>query len=393
MSERPSDQRGFSLIELLIATLLLLVAMAAVFAAVHPAQGSFAAEPERADLQQRMRVVAETLSRELGAAGSGMSPGGIGSAATDGLPPLLPYREGLRGADPPGTFRSDTITLLSTTRGAAQTTLAAGLAATSTTALIDSGALCGGDASCRFRAGMDVVVFDGSGAYDAFLVTAVAGGAVSLRPNGSGGSHVYPPGSRIVETSRRTFYLKADAAAGAYQLMRYDGGSGDDVPVVDHIVRFSLEYLGEPEPPRLLRDLDSGGVLTSYGPAPPDVTTPAAAYPPGENCLFARDGGGVPVSRLTALPETRPGLAALNAGVLGDGPWCPDASAPHRYDADLLRVRAVVISVRVEAAAAGVRGSNGRLFARAGSSRSGLWFVPDQNLTFTVAPPGLETRR
>ena len=37
--------------------------------------------------------------------------------------------------------------------------------------------------------------------------------------------------------------------------MRYDGGSGADVPVVDHVVGLSVEYLGDPDPPRMRRPL------------------------------------------------------------------------------------------------------------------------------------------
>ena len=42
-------------------------------------------------------------------------------------------------------------------------------------------------------------------------------------------------------------------------------------------------------------------------------------------------------------------LARLDPGTLTDGPWLPDSSFPHRFDADLLRVRRVHAAVRVRA--------------------------------------------
>ena len=66
---------GFSLVELIIAMALTTMVVAGVFAVVQPAQGVFAIEPERADMQQRLRLAVETLTRDLSMAGSGLYPG------------------------------------------------------------------------------------------------------------------------------------------------------------------------------------------------------------------------------------------------------------------------------------------------------------------------------
>jgi hypothetical protein len=47
---------------------------------------------------------------------------------------------------------------------------------------------------------------------------------------------------------------------------------------------------------------------------------------------------------------------------LVDGPWCPDAVNQNRWDADLLRIRRVAITIRVEAALSALRGPAGMLF-------------------------------
>ena len=75
---RPED--GFSLLEIVIATALMLLVTAGVFSMMDPAHGSFATEPEKADLQQRLRVGADTLSKDLIMAGAGAYLGtGVGS--------------------------------------------------------------------------------------------------------------------------------------------------------------------------------------------------------------------------------------------------------------------------------------------------------------------------
>ena len=96
---------GFSLIELLIATSLMLLVMVSVFQAMHPAYGSFRAEPEMTDLQQRLRVATETLTRELLAAGGGTFQGQNAGPLDDFFASILPFRQGRRNADPPGTHK------------------------------------------------------------------------------------------------------------------------------------------------------------------------------------------------------------------------------------------------------------------------------------------------
>lgn len=82
---------GFTLVELLIAMLLTLVVTAALFALVDPATGGFHAQPEAADVHQRLRVAVDALTRDLLAAGAGVAPGGA--------PAVAPYRVGPLASD------------------------------------------------------------------------------------------------------------------------------------------------------------------------------------------------------------------------------------------------------------------------------------------------------
>lgn len=337
-----SDVRGFSLIELLIATGVLLAVMASVFGAVSPAQGSFRVQSEKTDLQQRLRVTVDTLTTNLMLAGAGPAQGPDTGAFHRYFAALLPYRLGRRSPDPAGTFKSDTVTLLTTNPGATQTTIAQPLGARSGTLQVNSGPGCPtGDPVCGFKVGMDVIVFDDSGAFDLFTVSSIQGNILNVLHNMRDSTRTYAANtSHVVEATSRTFYLKTDRVTDTVQLMQYGGAGGADVPVVDHVVGLSFTYLGEP-------------ITTSVGPE----------------------------------------LSPIGSGELVDGPWRPDAVDPNRYDEDLLRVRAVAITVRVEASATSLRGPAGSLFTRGGSASTARALLPDQEMQFVVAPRNLNIAR
>src|SRR5439155_11333644 len=176
-----------------------------------------------------------------------------------------------------------------------------------------------------------------------------------------------PNTTKVVQMSSHTYYLKADAATQTYQLMHYDGGLGPDVPVVDNVVGLSFDYYGDPQPPQVI---DPAKLTTSYGPHPPSLATalPSGACPNGENCVI-KVVGGFQAPRLPVLGGGGSTLVKLDATNLTDGPWCPDAGNANRWDADLLRVRKVVVSLRVQSAVASLRGPASTLFTVGGPSR------------------------
>jgi hypothetical protein len=116
----------------------------------------------------------------------------------------------------------------------------------------------------------------------------------------------------------------------------------------------------------------------------------------GENCIFAVDPATaaqaprLPILFAAAAPN---GLVRLTAAQLTDGPWCPDEANAHRWDADLLRIRAIGVTLRVEAADRALRGPAGPLFVNAGLARSGSRWLPDQTIHFQVSPRNLQRRR
>jgi hypothetical protein len=107
-----------------------------------------------------------------------------------------------------------------------------------------------------------------------------------------------------------TYYLRRDPATGTTQLMRYDGLE-TDLPLADHVTRLEFAY-------------------------------------------FLADG------------------APPSPGLFEDGPWFPDDHDRNRFDLDLLRVRRVRVTLRVQAAPPMLRR-----------------FLPDREISFDVAPRNL----
>jgi type II secretory pathway pseudopilin PulG len=385
--------RGFSIVELIVALAVSLLIASAVFAMIAPAGDSFQVQPESADVQQRLRVAIDTLHRDLGAAGAGPATTLGADGARQLAPGTFPFRVGRSNPDPPGIFGSDRIAAWYVSASAPQAWLAAPLASAAGTATIAPGAGCAdGDPSCGFRPGMLVGVFGPSGAWDLFSITAVEGPLLSLQHNLRDSATVYPPlESAIAEITVRTYFFREDRATGLPQLMRYDAAGGGDIPVVDHVAQFSVEYFGDAEPPLPIAGGEGEPDRVTYGPPPPPLEEQRSQYPPGENCAFARTAGGAVVSRLASLGAGGT-LVAIGGVLLTDGPWCPDATSPNRYDADLLRVRAVAIDLTIEAAVASLRGPAGMLFTRAGTAR-GTRVVPDRHGRITISPRAMNGGR
>jgi prepilin-type N-terminal cleavage/methylation domain-containing protein len=386
---------GFSLVELLLASAIGLLLVATALVLTSQAEGTFKAQPEAADMQQRLRVAIDAVTKDLMMAGAGMDGGAAAGPLDRFFAPVLPYRIGAWQPGEPGSFDTRVISIVFVPEGAPQTTTMDSLLGATSDVRIRLGAGCPvTDTLCGFREGMGVVLFDDSGAHDVFTVRAAAGQTLSLELRGTQLSRAYSAGAYIAQVSVDTYYLKSDPPSGAFQLAHYDGFRSD-MPVTDQVVDLGFEYYGEPRPPAIVRALsEADGPWTTYGPKPPEaeVDDPRDAWPAGENCVFALiEGSHVP--RLADLNAGADGLVRLDPAILRDGPWCPDAGMPGRFDADLLRVRKIVVTMRVQVASSALRGPAGVLFARGGTSKGGERFVPDQEIRFDVAPRNLNLDR
>lgn len=392
---------GFTIIEMLIATIVMMTVTGAVFTLLNPAQGINQTQPEVSDLQQRMRVGVDTLTKDLIMAGAGSYMGSSAGALYNYFAPIMPYRSGDATPDPPNLFyRNDTLSLMYVPPTPAQTGVVQNLGnGNSQEIVVKPQYNCGldkHDQLCGFQEGMRVLVYDVDGSWDSTTITTVQDEALHLQHSGKLSS-AYDSGSAVLtEVATHTYYLKTDIGTNTYQLMHYDGYK-TDLPVVDNVVKLNFAYFGDPQPPMLIpgKSLCEAGVkgpFTTYGPKPPCLgLAPKWTYASGENCAFTV-AGGVQVPRLPNLAATT-GEVELTPAMLTDGPWCPDPAFDNRFDADLFRIRRVVVTLRVQAALASLRGPAGLLFTRGGTSTSSQRYLPDQEIKFSVTPRNMTLGR
>ena len=191
----------------------------------------------------------------------------------------------------------------------------------------------------------------------------------------------------VTPSESRTYHLKQDAE-GIWQLMQYDGLASDQ-PAVEDVIALRFEYFGSGEPPTA-SVTPRGDVRVTYGaaPPPPSVDDPGDTWGAGENCTIA-NAGGQHVPRLANLGA---GVVPIAPALLQDGPWCPDAAHPFRFDADLLRIRRVTVQVRLQAARP-FRGLPGAWFTNGGAAGDPWRFVPDERVTLEVMPRNVHVAR
>jgi Tfp pilus assembly protein PilW len=383
-----------NMIELVISVAITMAVTGGIFAVLNPAHGTFQTQPELADMQQRLRVGNETLVRVLSMAGAGSYSGSQSGSLVQFFAPILPYRQGGNSAMDDGgvRFRSDAITVMYVPATASQATIRDALADESAPVRLNADAGCPADAThlCGFTESMDVIVYDAAGRFDTFTVQHAEGDELVLRHNQQSPlAATYAAGAKIAQVVTHVYYLNRTTN----QLMHYNGHRAAGVPVLDNVVGLAFEYLGESRPPELRVPEDTNR-MTTYGPKPPPLGTQVGTYwPPGENCTFAAIGPPAErhVSRLPVILGTDDEPIRLNdAGhpesSLTDGPWCPDPAAANRWDADLLRIRRVTVTLRVQSAVAALRGRNPLLFRNPGTSLGGGQFAPDRELRFDVTP-------
>ena len=357
MNSRRRLEAGFTLVEALAATTIVVLLTAGVLSALNPARGVFKTQPEVADMQQRLRTGVDALTRDLLSAGAGPYSGaGTGNLAGY-FAPIMPFRRGLDSGmdDGVGVFKTDAITIVYVPPTSAQTTVKSDMPTASSQVVIDTEPGCPQDVRtglvdplCGFKANdTKAAMFDGTGAFDTLTVTSTDEAAQALgfqQTQQSALSKAYPGSAsrhltKIVEISIHVYYLNT----ATHQLMHYDGFS-TVTPVLDNVAGLDFEYYGDPSPPIFARPGKDQKV--TYGPSPPAQGVTQAPFAPGENCTWQMSGEGQ-VTRLASLGSAGGGLVRLTASQLTDGPWCPDDFNANRYDADLLRVRRVRITLRV----------------------------------------------
>ena len=405
MTGTRTSQSGFTLVEVLVATTIVLVVTAAILDVVNQSGGVFQVQPEVSEIQQRLRVGVTQIRRDLMDAGAGSYSGlndttnyQTARSLANYFAPVLPYVQSSDANDDgQGRFFSNRMTIISVPTTAAQTSLKSDM--TSALAEMKVNQDPGFHAATPDGIGTKAVIYDGSGAFDEFVVTAVdeSGATLEFQHLQQGlMSQAYKVPSRISEVTLHAYFLKADTL----QLM-HDDGFGNVTPVLDNVVALKFEYYGDPSPPAFVAP-GTPNLSTTYGPAPPGLsaTAPIGSWPLGENCVWTIRrvaNTATYVSRLPPIGDGGLALAPLPAESLTDGPWCPDAASANRYDADLLRIRKIRVTLRLQTGNAALRGSltvgPDAMFVTPGTARSPSRTVPDRAIQFDVSPRNLNLGR
>ena len=367
---------GSSLAELLVALGLASTGLAALAALSSALLAAFEADPAAAEQQQRARATMAVLAEDIVGAGAAFI-GAADTAPGGGSPAVLP--DLLRAGAWAVAARPSTLAVISGARTAAHARLAAEVTAGEARLVLARPGFCSpASPTCRFAAGDDVLL---TGPHGAFALASVQAASPPLvldltAPLAQG----WPVGTGVSVVTARAYALRPDAGTGLQQIVRAHG-PGPATALVDFVERFEVEWLLDGAAPAVRIAPDGTVEYATAGPRPPAAgQTGDAAWPAGENCVFTRDADGRLVSRLDALGS---GAVAVPLSRLSDGPWCPSAAAPTRWDADLARVVGLRVRLDVAVATALLRAP---LHPVAASRRARWREVPSLTLTSVLAP-------
>ena len=358
---KPRTDRGFSLIELLVATGIFLAVAAVLFHFISISARIARAQPDMADVSQRLRVAATTLARDISRAGAGDAHASLGALGSY-FPPIVPGRTGALAADPELTAFDDRISLVYVPEDALAVTLSLDMAnVAADVPILAAGPGCPGAGLCGFEVGSRAAIVDASAigaGFDLFTVSHTAGSLGHAAPDPGFVKAYASSSAQVVPVVQRVYsYDKPQR-----RIMVYDGYKSTQ-PLVDNVVALSFVYLIDPHTGSVKAPLDVSG-----------------------NCAFG--AGDPPVPFLTAKGPG--GLVPAPLEMFTDGPFC--GIPPRRFDADLLRIRAVRVTIRVQAALDGARGS-GPGFTNSGHSDSDLSAVRDFEITVDAAARNLRPLR
>jgi hypothetical protein len=353
-------ERGYTLVEIVVSVGLFVVVTGAVFQLTAGTESAFRVQPEIADMNQRLRVAADTIYKDLLMAGAGPYQTNVGPLSNY-LPAILPVRRGVHYPNEQLQCLSiagvshcvtDRISILYVPTTRSQTVLASTMGSGSDGVVVapaEPGCPAGG--LCGFATSTSSLLFDptqAGGGYELFTVTGTAAGALEHGSPNPAFTRPYPQGSRLVEVEQHVYYH--DAASR--RLMHYNGHQSD-LPLVDNVSSLQFVFYADADPQ--------------------SAPKPAG----GSNCVY--DAGSPPVPKLAALPGGP--LARLRPSDFTDGPTC--GIGANQFDGDLLRIRKVRVSIGVRAAPVDMQGV----------VASGPRAVREAFINFEVAPRNMNLIR
>ena len=247
---RAAAAAGFSLVEMLIATALLLIVTGSALTLVNPAGGASAAQPEVADQQQRLRVGVDAIRRELMMAGAGTYTATALGPLVYTFSPILPHTVGTLSPGLPGPSgpccHHNHVYVPPT---AAQTTTRTDLTSEAADLKVNAQAGCpAGDVICGFTQGMRVSDLRRARRLRRLHRCDRTGDGLRVQHRDNRFTTVYAAGSHITEVVSRTFYLNSSE-----RRVYASDGYRSNLPILDNVVGLRFEYFGDPAPPRCAR--------------------------------------------------------------------------------------------------------------------------------------------
>lgn len=226
-----SAERGYTVVELVIATAVMLAMTSAVMTLLHDGLARTPLLEDAADLHQRARVAVDAIAADLRAAGNG-TPAGPLSAV---LPAVEPRGAGVAA----GSASADAVTIRYVPPLAAHSRLAQPLEPASSVVLLEPAGCPRLTTACGFAAGMRAVVFDPAGQMDGVLVEAIGPGLLVLSGSATPRSVTYAAGSEIAQIVEASYAVDP----GTRQLRRTEGGG--TFAIADNVAGLTFEYFGD----------------------------------------------------------------------------------------------------------------------------------------------------
>ena len=232
------SERGYSIVELLVSTAIMLAVLGSVCEIMSPAHATAFVQAEMQDMQQRARVVADRLTHDLWLAGAGLTSGSRRGPLIRYFAPVLPRVCCGAGADAPGAISSNRLTMAFVPRGSPEAASSSAIGPGALHLDVAAGPSCPPSVpACGFADGDVLLVFDDSGQYDVFKLD-LASGLPMLDPLTPAFDRQYAAGATICRVVVRSYYR--DIASNQLFVAEGDGGPQ---PVVDRIVALRFEYV------------------------------------------------------------------------------------------------------------------------------------------------------
>ena len=288
------DQAGFTTIELLVASTLLLIVVAAVATMAMPMRDAVERSLGRSDLTGGSRFALQRLAADLREAGN---PASVvaGGPRLDALVPTIVVLQDLDSGASQSSGRA--VRTVAVPFLAAQGVLGAPAAAGTVFLQLDTARPCTAvGVSCGFRTGMSALLYDTARATVVTVASVTAAGVVQVAvPIAT----AFAPGAVLAAVTTTSYGLRPESD-GSWRLVRVRSGS--EQPVLDHVVDFAIAIAG-PDPTHVNR-VDLRLRL--------EAASAALRGPAGY--LFRRAGTSTRARRMVPDVELRASIATREGG-------------------------------------------------------------------------------